>query len=110
MPKRPAYIESAGSIRRAAGNSAIGWASPIGPGGPPRKLQAVVAFAFDALGAEKLSAGWFHDNPASGRVLEKLGCVPDGNDERSCLSRGTNVFCHKVVLKRADYELRKAIP
>ena len=68
----------------------------------------LTAFAFDDLGAAQLSAGWFHDNPASGRVLAKLGCVPDGEDERSCLSRGTNVFCHKVVLKRADYELRKA--
>lgn len=70
----------------------------------------LIAFAFDDLGAAQVSAGWFHDNPASGRVLTKLGCVPDGEDERSCLSRGTNVFCHKVVLKRADYELRKAIP
>jgi len=70
----------------------------------------LIAFAFDELGAPQLSAGWFHDNPASGRVLAKLGCVPDGEDERSCLSRGTNVFCHKVVLKRADYELGKAIP
>src|SRR5205807_1202415 len=65
---------------------------------------------FDALDAPHLTAGWFHDNPACGRVLEKLGCQPDGEEERTCLSRGTNVFCHKVVLRRADYELRKATP
>jgi RimJ/RimL family protein N-acetyltransferase len=69
----------------------------------------LVAFAFDELGAERLEAGWYHDNPASGRVLEKLGCVPDGDEERSCLSRGCRVFCHKVVLRRADYERRKEL-
>jgi len=67
----------------------------------------LVEFAFDELKAEQLRAGWYYDNPASGRVLEKLGCVPDGNEERSCLSRGGNVFCHKVLLRRADYVRRK---
>ena len=78
-----------------------------GQGYASEAAARVVAFAFDALGAERLTAGWFHDNPASGRVLEKLGCVPDGEEVRSCLSRGTNVFCHKVVLTRAAYERRK---
>ena len=50
------------------------------------------------------------ETPEQFEMLAKLGCVPDGNDERSCLSRGTNVFCHKVMLKRADYQPRKAIP
>jgi ribosomal-protein-alanine N-acetyltransferase len=81
-----------------------------GQGYVTEAIARLVAFAFEELGAEKLTAAWFHDNPASGRVLEKLGCVPDGEEERSCLSRGTNVFCHKVVLKRADYKPRKAIP
>src|SRR5689334_13357324 len=52
----------------------------------------LVAFAFEELGAERLTAAWYHDNPASGRVLEKLGCVPDGSEERASLSRGAAVF------------------
>jgi len=70
----------------------------------------LVAFAFEELSAERLTAGWFHDNPASGRLLEKLGCEPDGEEKRSCLSRGCNVFCHKVVLTRAAYARRKETP
>jgi ribosomal-protein-alanine N-acetyltransferase len=78
-----------------------------GQGYATEAARRVVAFAFDQLGADQLVAAWFHDNPASGRVLEKLGCVPDGEEVRSCLSRGGKVFCHKVVLKRADFERRK---
>ena len=69
----------------------------------------LVAFAFEELGAERLTAGWFHDNPASGRVLEKLGSVVDGSEERACLSRGAAVFCHKVVLTRDAYARRKDV-
>ena len=48
----------------------------------------VVAFAFEELKAERLNAGWFHDNPASGRVLAKLGFRPAGEGEIACVSRG----------------------
>jgi len=78
-----------------------------GQGYATEAVARLVAFAFEELGAEQLTAAWYHDNPASGRVLEKLGCVPDGSEERASLSRGTKVFCHKVVLTRAAYERRK---
>ena len=38
----------------------------------------VVAIARDSLRLKKLAAGHFLDNPASGRVLEKLGFEPLG--------------------------------
>ena len=88
----------------------VGWTlgKPYwGQGYATEAAGRLVAFAFDELGAQQLAAAWFHDNPASGRVLAKLGCLPDGTEERACLSRGANVFCHKVVLKRADFERRK---
>jgi RimJ/RimL family protein N-acetyltransferase len=69
----------------------------------------VVRFAFEELGTERLTAGWYFDNPASGNVLRKLGCEPDGEEERDCLSRGCKVFCHKVVLRRAAYERRSTL-
>jgi len=68
----------------------------------------IVAFAFEVLNAEKLVAGWFYDNPASGRVLEKLGFQERGEEARSCLSRGSDVQCHMVVLDRAAYMTRKS--
>ena len=66
--------------------------------------RRVAEFAFDELGARKLTANWMFDNPASGRVLEKIGFKPNGSEERDCLSRGTTVFCHKVVLRRREFE------
>ena len=75
-----------------------------GQGYATEAAQRLARFAFDELSAKQLTAGWFHDNPASGRVLEKIGCKANGEDEKNCLSRGTNVFCHKVVLRRADFE------
>jgi RimJ/RimL family protein N-acetyltransferase len=40
--------------------------------------RAIVAIARDALRLPRLTAGHFVDNPASGRVLEKLGFRPTG--------------------------------
>ncbi|HEX8215070.1 MAG TPA: GNAT family N-acetyltransferase [Allosphingosinicella sp.] len=40
--------------------------------------QAIVGIARDALRLDKLVAGHFTDNPASGRVLEKAGFRPTG--------------------------------
>jgi RimJ/RimL family protein N-acetyltransferase len=60
----------------------------------------VVLFAFDALGAEAIVASCFADNPASGRVLAKLGFRARGNEMRVSLSRGCPVYCHMMVLER----------
>lgn len=68
----------------------------------------VLEFAFDVLSAECVTAGWFHDNPASGRVLKKLGCQPNGAVARDCLARGQAVYCHEVVFDRAGYISAKA--
>jgi len=74
-----------------------------GKGYASEAVARLVLFVFEELGAEAIGAGWFQDNPASGRVLEKLGFEPAGGDTRACLSRGTAVFCHKVVLTRAAF-------
>jgi len=69
----------------------------------------LIAYCFDELGAECLNAGWYCDNPASGRVLEKLGCERTGEENRSCLARGCQVSCHLVTLDRATYMTRKKV-
>ena len=69
--------------------------------------RRVAAFAFRELKAATLSAGWFHDNPASGRVLEKLGAVPAGVDHRESVARGHAVYCYKVVLDRENFGRRR---
>jgi [ribosomal protein S5]-alanine N-acetyltransferase len=66
----------------------------------------LVRYAFEALGLETVHAGWFYDNPASGRVLAKLGARHNGSQMRDCRARGMAVLCHDMLLTRADF-LRK---
>ena len=70
--------------------------------------RRVVAFAFHDLKAEHVWAGWFHDNPASGRVLEKLGGRPDGAEPRNCLARGHAVYCNRMALTREEFGRKRA--
>jgi RimJ/RimL family protein N-acetyltransferase len=65
--------------------------------------RRLVGFGFQTLKIETLVAGWFHDNPASGRVLEKLGCVITGAEQRDCAARGHAVYCHVVTLTREAF-------
>jgi len=68
----------------------------------------LVAFAFLELGMTQVIAGYFHDNPASGNVLKKLGCLPNGAADRDCLARGHAVYCHNVLLTADDFWKKKA--
>src|SRR5580704_14906125 len=68
--------------------------------------QRLAQYAFESLGRGTIHAGWFHDNPASGHVLAKLGARHNGSKMRDCLARGVPVLCHDMLLTRADF-LRK---
>jgi RimJ/RimL family protein N-acetyltransferase len=70
--------------------------------------RRVVAFAFDDLKAQIVWAGWFHDNPRSGNVLAKVGCVPSGFERRYCAARGMEIGCNITVLTREAYIVRRA--
>lgn len=64
-----------------------------GQGFAAEAAQAVVDVA-RALGHRKLVAGHFTDNPASGRVLRKVGFRPMGMvTQRYSVGRGQNVAC-----------------
>lgn len=55
--------------------------------------RAVIAYA-RAIGMAPLTSGHFVDNPASGRVLRKLGFRPTGQIvKRFSLARGEDVAC-----------------
>jgi RimJ/RimL family protein N-acetyltransferase len=56
--------------------------------------RAVVGMAKDGLRLKAIRSGHFADNPASGRVLEKLGFVPTGEVVRRWSTvRGEEVDC-----------------
>jgi [ribosomal protein S5]-alanine N-acetyltransferase len=65
--------------------------------------RRLVSYGFQTLKIETLVAGWFHDNPDSGRVLEKLGCAMSGAESRDCAARGHAVYCHLVTLTREAF-------
>jgi RimJ/RimL family protein N-acetyltransferase len=62
--------------------------------------RAVVAFARNVLKLERLIAGHFLDNPASGSVLRKLGFQPTGRiSMRHSLARGEATPMAEFVLE-----------
>ena len=51
---------------------------------------AITAYGLGLAGPGRIVAGYHDDNPASGRVLAKLGFVAVGTGERHCLATGTS--------------------
>ncbi|WP_096187381.1 GNAT family N-acetyltransferase [Evansella halocellulosilytica] len=49
-----------------------------GNGYATEAAQAIIQFAFDEKNYHKVFARYFHSNPASGRVLQKLGMKKEG--------------------------------
>jgi RimJ/RimL family protein N-acetyltransferase len=67
--------------------------------------QAVIGIARDTLKQTRLVSGYFTDNPASGKVLAKLGFQPTGEIvARHCRARGTSVPCRLLELDLAEDE------
>jgi RimJ/RimL family protein N-acetyltransferase len=50
--------------------------------------QAIVRLGTEDIGYPRLTSGYHADNPASGRVLAKLGFKPVGVSKRTCLAEG----------------------
>lgn len=67
----------------------------------------VASFAFNSLKAERLVAGWFQDNPTSGRVLSKLGFEPAGTAMHPCRARGGYYAANRMALTREGFGRKK---
>lgn len=77
----PRLIGTAGFGRRPDGSTELGYfiSRPHwGLGYATEAARAVIAIARDGLRLKRLHASHFLDNPASGRVLEKVGFRPTG--------------------------------
>lgn len=98
-----------------------------GTGSPPRKMPrlgywigrphwgrgyateavaAIVDHAFDRFAADVVGAGVFIDNPASRRVLEKLGFRRVGGYPVGCAARGAPVQVDNMHMTRASWAER----
>ncbi len=60
--------------------------------------HAVIAMARDTLRLDHLVSGYFTDNPASGRVLGKLGFAQTGSEMRGSKACGHDVRCITLAL------------
>lgn len=68
----------------------------------------VLDFAFDELRASEVWAGWYHDNPFSGRVLGKLGFEADHVEKQYCRAREADILCNRTRLTPAQFGRKKA--
>jgi RimJ/RimL family protein N-acetyltransferase len=87
------------------------WLTPHawGRGYATEAARAMVDAARYTLGHRRLVAGHFTDNPASARVLRKLGFRPTGRiEQRECRARGGTVACATYALELDDMPARMA--
>ena len=102
----PQLIGTVGFGRRPAGETEFGyWIARAhwGRGYATEAGQAAIALARDSLRLSRLSAGHFLDNPASGRVLEKLGFRSTGTIAlRYSAGRGDEAPCRLFELNLGD--------
>jgi RimJ/RimL family protein N-acetyltransferase len=73
-----------------------------GRGVATEAARAVIKLAFESLGYLKLTSAYHADNPASGRVLAKLGFTRVGAADRPCLAEGKHKPSVEVELLRVE--------
>ncbi|GAB2467378.1 GNAT family N-acetyltransferase [Jatrophihabitans fulvus] len=71
--------------------------------------RAVCAFAFDHLGAERVTSGAFVDNPVSGAVSRRVGYAPDGAPQARVRRPGERAL-HQRWLLTPDAFARGDVP
>jgi RimJ/RimL family protein N-acetyltransferase len=75
-----------------------------GKGIASESARVLVEFAFDILGVERLTAGHYKGNPASGKVLTKVGFRETGETKRFCLARGEELDCILLELRAPEHK------
>ncbi len=75
-----------------------------GKGYATESLRAVARHAFEDWGLRRLTAGYFTDNPASGRVLEKVGFRHEGVRRKHLLRFGEYRDDALMGLLREEYQ------
>ena len=69
--------------------------------------SAVLRYAFEQVGLNRVHAGHFAHNPASGRVLEKIGMRPEGCRRQHVLKWGSYVDLIVFGILREEYEAER---
>jgi len=72
-------------------------------------IGALVGHAFERYPAHRVGAGVFHDNPASRRILEKLGFIAMGTGSTYSRSRGVEVETVDLQITRSAWEAQAGL-
>ncbi len=81
-----------------------------GRGFATKAATAISTFGFDRLRAKIIEAGYFTDNPVSGRVLQKLGFKDTGEIiQTPSLARGTDVETARMRLLLSDFHRSQSV-
>lgn len=94
-------------VRRTVETASWLGAAYQGHGYGTEMRAAVLALAFDGLGADWAESGFFTGNAASARVSEKLGYVPNGEDVHEVA--GVRVVENRVRVARDTWN-RDLVP
>lgn len=106
-------IGSAGFFRRKPNSAEIGfWIGRAfwGKGYVAEAGQAVIRYGFESDGLSRFSSSHFIDNPASGRVLAKLGFEACGRGRIWSAAREEEVIAVLLELSRERAESRLGLP
>ena len=79
-----------------------------GMGYATEAARALIFYAFQKEGFAYLTVGHFKENPASARVIAKLGFEPSGEVLRDCAARNNKARCltYRLTRERAVANLR----
>ena len=102
-------IGGAGYFLRSADTAEVGfWLGRAywGRGLATEAVKAVIGYGLMHGDNAAFTSSHFTDNPASGRVLAKLGFEPTGTCRITCVARGEEVAAVCYVLRRAQAAAR----
>jgi RimJ/RimL family protein N-acetyltransferase len=66
--------------------------------------RAMLQYGFEELGLRRIHAGHFANNPASGRVQQKLGMVREGYQRKHILKWGEEIDHVLNAILKSEYE------
>ncbi|MBM3330786.1 GNAT family N-acetyltransferase [candidate division WOR-3 bacterium] len=72
--------------------------------------RAMMSFGFSTLGLDRIQAGHFPRNPASGRVMQKLGMTREGVLRQYVSNRGTREDIVMYAILRSEFEASERKP
>jgi ribosomal-protein-alanine N-acetyltransferase len=66
--------------------------------------RATIAFGFESMNLNRIEAHHFHTNPASGKIMRKLGMTLEGTMRQKIRKWGEFLDTHHYAILRSEYD------